>query len=522
MSFWGIGVEIEWSTNTFRVWGVWGYVSKYLGVCIRMLHSYRYWYNCLSRNFQFQTITSPASIIDRSLLHKPRAKKEKGYNSTTGPAMRSARRFKKPRKISADSDEDTTSVIVVKKKPNKPKPTTSLSFTDPPDATDNSFTIKKSALSRKALERAAAARSLPLPQQDDDGDDAQEEEKKKGTLYSKQYLEELRSETPSTPTPFQAGEGEEEEEDVVMCEAGGAGGGDTLGTFSKFGTTTAAAARLSKDLGGTAIPDPALVKVLKARRAAEATKSTSTSKSNPKEYISLSPTHSSASEGDDGRVQRKKPSRLVRTEILDEDDEELATFIHDPSTSTSAAHPSRLILTSALSSRAGALQEEKFLRRGQIQEALLGISSDGSSDDDSPHASDGDDNDDNEHAPDWHRRQLHIATGSSSLNDKDDPTSSLDARLRYQPPTIPPVPELDGKLKWLQEVLAEMVHARDGLVGRVEEVRREKEEVRRREREVQEGLARVGEEYRRLGIAEPEKEERVVEGMGRGLESLGV
>ncbi|KAF8456279.1 nineteen complex-related protein 2-domain-containing protein [Terfezia claveryi] len=428
--------------------------------------------------------------------------------------MRSARRFNKPRKVGADSEdeESTAPAAVVKKKINKKptsstaaaKPSTNLSFTDPPDATDKPFAVKKSALSRKSLERAAAARSLL---QDNGGVDTQEE---KVTLYSKEYLEELRSETPSTSTPFQAGDG-----DVAMCEAGA---GDPLDTFSKFGTTaTAAAAKLPTDLGGMAIPDPALVKVLKARRAAEATKSTST------EYISLSPTHSSASEDDNGRVRRKKPSRLVRTEILDEDDEQLATFIHDPSTSTSTAHPSRLILTSALSSRAGALQEEKYLRRGQIQEALLGISSSESSSDDSSHADDDDDG--NNNAPDWHRRQLRIATGLSSLDVKDDPTSSLDARLRYQPPAIPPVPELDGKLKWLQEVLAEMVRARDGLAWRVEEVRREKEEIRRRETEVQESLGRLSEQYSRLGIAEPEEKTpggEGVEGMGRGLESLGV
>lgn len=430
--------------------------------------------------------------------------------------MRSARRFNKPRKVGADSEdeESTAPAAIVKKKNKKPTSstaaTTNLSFTDPPDATEKPFSVKKSALSRKALERAAAARSLP--EDNGGGVDAQEE---KGTLYSKEYLEELRSETPSTPTPFQTAEGEGDG-DVAMCEAGAVGGGgDPLGTFSKFGTTAAAAAKLPTDLGGTAIPDPALVKVLKARRAAEATKSTST------EYISLSPTHSSASEDDNGRVRRKKPSRLVRTEILDEDDEQLATFIHDPSTSTSAAHPSRLILTSALSSRAGALQEEKYLRRGQIQEALLGISSSESSSDDSSHADD-DDDDGNGHAPDWHRRQLRIATGLSSLDGKDDPTSSLDARLRYQPPAIPPVPELDGKLKWLQEVLAEMVRARDGLVCRVEEVKREKEEIRRRETEVQEGLGRLSEQYSRLGIAEKDPGGEGVEGMGRGLESLGV
>ncbi|KAF8424608.1 nineteen complex-related protein 2-domain-containing protein [Tirmania nivea] len=420
--------------------------------------------------------------------------------------MRSARRFNKPRKIGADSSDEeaaTAAPVVIKKKPASSTPTATLSFTEPPDAADKPFAIRKSALSRKALERAAAARSLPLSQQDD-GDDAQE----KGTLYSKEYLQELRSETPSTPTPFQAEEGEVD----VVCEAAEVLGGDALGTFSKFGT----AARSPQDSGGTAIPDPALVKALKARRAAEAARVTTTaSKSKLQEYISLS-----ASEDDDRQAQGKKPSRLVRAEILDEDDEELATFIHDPSTSTSAAHPSRLVLTNALSSRAGALQEEKLLRRGQIQEALLDISSSDSSDTGSPNAS-GDDGDGL--AQDWHRHQLQIATGSS-LDGKDDPTSSLDARLRYQPPTIPPVPGLDSKLQWLHEVLGEMARVRDGLVARVEEVRREKEDILRREREVQEGLGRVGEEYMRLGGGW--KGGGGVQGMGRGLErgleSLGL
>ena len=312
-------------------------------------------------------------------------------------------------------------------------------------------------------------------------------------------------------------------------EGEGVGVADPLGTLSKFGTTAAAAA------AATSIPDPALIKVIKARRAAKATTTTSTTTTSTtttsttttksKEYISLSlsPTHSSCSDDDN---QKKKPTRLVRTEIFDEADEELSSFINDPSTSTSAAHPSRLILTRALSSRAGALHEEKSLRRGQIEEALLGITDDNDDEDDESSSSPSHSDDD--HPPDahdWHRRQLRIATGSA-LDEKDDPTSSLDARLRYQPPNIPPLPELSSRLKWLQEILGEMIRVRDGLVGRVEEVRREKEEICQREREVQEGLGRVGEEYRRLGLGEPAKEEKVkgsgVEGMGRGLESLGL
>lgn len=367
--------------------------------------------------------------------------------------------------------------------------TSRLSFTDdaptPKDDDSKPFQIKKSALSRKALERAAASRAggrpitLPLPQ------DAPED---KPSIYSKEYLDQLRSSTPSTPFLVVSGD----DNDVPMVDQDA----DPLGTFSKFGTTAAATAEPPRT-GNTSIPDPALVKVLKARRAAEAAKAnTSTSK----EFISLSRSASDSDENSDNPSHRKKPkpTRLVRTEILDEDDDpDLASFIHDPSTSTSAAHPTRLILTNALSSRKGAESEERYLRRGQIAEALA-LSASGSSDSDSDEAVNSDSDSAAIDHDTRHRRQLRIATGG--ILNADDPTASLDARLRYQPPTIPPVPDLASKLRWLGELLGEMVRIRDGTVKKVEEVRREKGEIERREREVQEGLARVGREYERLGL----------------------
>lgn len=354
------------------------------------------------------------------------------------------------------------------------------------------------------------------------------------SLYSEAYLEELRNLTPSAPIQGAAadddyGANSEDLGNPVMTYTDP---NDPLGTLSKFGTTaataTAAAAPSSAALStmsGTSIPDPALVKILKARRAARVANS---NKPNAEEFISLSPDNSDASGTDQWRSKKKKPTRLVRTEILDEDDDpELASFVNDPSAATPTAHPTRLVLTNALSSRKGAQTAERHLRRGQIQEALA-LSS---SNDSSASTPSGDsDSDAGPNHRSWHSRQLHIATGGKEA--ANSPTSSLEARLSYQPPNIPPVPDLADCIKRLQATLAEMVRIRDNTAKRVEEVRAEQKEIEKRKKEVQEGLETLGKECERLGLGDAKK---LAEGvsttnsdgtpslasMGRGLETFG-
>lgn len=386
-------------------------------------------------------------------------------------------------------------------------------------------------MSRRARERAAAARAgpggraLPLPQL------AEAQTEESTSLYSEAYLEELRNSTPSAPIQVAAadedyGASKEDLDSPVMTFADP---NDPLGTVSKFGTTAAAVAAAAKPtMNSTSIPDPALIKVLKARRAARAANA---DKPNAEDFVSLSPDNSGASDTDLRRNKKKKPTRLVRREILDEDDDpELASFIHDPSVATSTAHPTRLVLTSALSSRKGAETAERYLRRGQIQEALaLSTSTDSAVS--TPPSGDSESDAGPNHR-NWHSRQLYIATGGKET--ADSPTSSLDARLRYQPPNIPHVPDLADCIQRLQATLAEMVRIRDDTVRKVEEVRAERGEVEKRKKEVQEELDKLGRECERLGLGDTHE---LAEGaaranseglstpslanMGRGLETFG-
>lgn len=370
------------------------------------------------------------------------------------------------------------------------------------------------------MERAAAARArprgraLPLPQP------VEERMEESTSLYSEAYLEELRNSTPSAPIQVAAADDDggvnNEDLDQAMTDVDP---NDPLGTISKFGTTAAVATAAISTKSGTSIPDPALIKVLKARRAAKAANA---GKPNAGDFISLSPDNSDASDMGRWRNKKKKPTRLVRPEILDEDDPELASFITDPSAATPAAHPTRLVLTRALSSRKGAETEARHLRRGQIQEALALTSSDDSS------ASTPSGNSDSDAGPShrsWHSRQLQIATGGKE--DPDSPTSSLAARLRYIPPKIPPVPDLADCIKRLEATRAEMVRVRDDTMRRLEEVRAEQGEIEKRKKEVQEELNRLGRECERLGIGNAPLTEGAglstpnLASMGRGLETYG-
>ncbi|KAF8469689.1 nineteen complex-related protein 2-domain-containing protein [Kalaharituber pfeilii] len=464
--------------------------------------------------------------------------------------MPPARRLK-PRKIGGDesSEEEPSRPVVVKKKPGtstptaanspgspavrppKPKrppititaaePSSRLSFTDDPahNDADTSFTIKKSALSRKALERSAlaraGARTLPLPHLPDDSG---AESSGSTGLYSKEYLEELRSATPSAPVPSKgAGDGDGDT-DVVMQDSTPAE--DPLGTLSKFGTTATAAAASSS----TSIPDPALVKALKARRAAAAVAAADPKSGISKDYISLAP--GSESDSDPAsRSQKKKHSRLTHpTSFLDEDDDpELASFVNDPAPRhpATAVNPARIVLTSALSSRRNAELEEKTSRRDRIQEALAQVSdsdSDGLSAESSAFSSraPSPDRENDLLKATWLDTQLSRISGVPG----SERQMTLEDRLAYQPPNIPPLPSLDSSVKRLETLLAEMVKIRDRTVMRVEEIRMEKGEIGRRKAEVQEGLRRVGAEYERL---ERELGGKISEVKGeRGLEDLGV
>lgn len=371
------------------------------------------------------------------------------------------------------------------------------------------FVVKKSALSRKAIERAAAARigsrvvSLPkLP--------STTTQVPSNKTYSKEYLDELRSSTPSTPLAAVLKDGEEMDIDV-LDDSNDISREDPLGTISKFGTSAAPLSTLTTS-STTNIPDESLVRVLKARREERARKSKE--KGRGKDFISFSGDNSQGSNEDgedenneDGygnlrlrTSKKKKESRLQRVDLFDDDDAELQQYVQDDE---------KLILANSKYSRRKAQDEQRRRKQGMIQEALdFAAEEDGDDDFTTAHGADRDmndfsdkssDDDDHDVRNGWERDQIRAGAGLYALG-SGGPTD-LESRLHYQPPNIPPIPTLSDSLSRLETMLKELELIRDQTVKRVEGVRWEKVEIEKREIEVQEGLRKAGEEYARLGLA---------------------
>lgn len=283
-----------------------------------------------------------------------------------------------------------------------------------------------------------------------------------------------------------------------------------LDTANKFGIPTHIAGKIlpptsTSTTSTTAIPDPMLVTAIKQRRR-EAAERAAAGANDEEDYISLTSS------------KKEKSSRLVKPEFLDPDaDPELAAFTDTPS---------RLAFTSTIASDHAAARN--LARRGEIQNALHVLASDEEDDDDDDVDSQGnsihsDDDDQPEKSADWEEEQLR-RTGASNLaaaRNPDDPTSSIEARLRYVPSKIPPVVGLEEVVKKFEGLLSEAVERRERTLKRVGEVRREREGLERREREVQAELERVGKEYAKLSEGlDLEKKKEVPAQVERGLESL--
>jgi hypothetical protein len=340
---------------------------------------------------------------------------------------------------------------------------------------DETFTPKKSSLSRQAIEKNAVRKSLAhsmsserLPTRPTGTEDR--------PSYSKDYLSELRSSTPSTPKDLHSLSEVEDNSDK-----------DPLDIAGKFGTR-----------GSTPddphIPSAAEIREKKERRARLAKE---------QEYMSLD--GSDDENMDVSLLPRKlKPeTRLVRED--DDIAEGFDEFVED----------------GRISLGKKAEKEERRRRRAEIAELINEAEG---------HSSGVSDDSEAEDRAAFDEAQTQAGKYSTSTAERhQSPTGPK------TPPKITPLPLLTASLERLQATLCSMEEARKRMVKRMEDLMHEKEEVANREVEIQRLLKEAGERYEQVraeagmggGTDTPVTAEDGQIGLGsriivhRGLESFG-
>jgi hypothetical protein len=336
------------------------------------------------------------------------------------------------------------------------------------------FTPKKPSLGRRVIESNAIRKSLPAYQMPIRGSEDEDER----PIYSKDYLNELKSSTPSTPRDLRAlSATADEEEGLDESELDGAMIVDTE-------------QNLPSTSGVSAIPTEAEIREKKERRARLA---------HEQDFISLD-------SGPDDRQQlsllprkKKAETRLVRE---DEDlGEGFDEFVDD----------GRISL--------GKKAEREAKRRQRAAMADLIHEAEGSSSDTS---------DDSERERQAAFESAQTRAGMDGLSKPD-----LSDAIHQIPPKITPLPNLSECLQRLQTTLSGMQKELEQRNAKMAELQQEKKEILAREQEVQRLLKEAGDRYAAMrtdtGLP-PVDTKALVEGQSpfmnpmvanRGLESFG-
>lgn len=293
------------------------------------------------------------------------------------------------------------------------------------------FTPKKSSLSRQAIEKNALRKNIvasrssehPIRQNDD------------RPSYNVDYLNELKSSTPSTPKDLKSRT--DIEDDVVKA----------LDLASKFGTDIAAC-----NVGNSIIPTDAEISEKKERRA----------RLGKQDFIALS------DEEEDSFLSRKKypETRLAR------DDEDFAEgfdeFVEDSQV--------------ALGRKAEREQKRKHEAeiRQLIQEAEVSS----------------DESDDSEAERRAAYEAAQTRAGMDGLH--NDSIKNSRERRQRTPPKITPLPSLKSCLERLQVSLKAVQSSQERNIRKMGELQKEKQDIGAREAEIQQLLKKAGEKYEKL------------------------
>jgi len=295
---------------------------------------------------------------------------------------------------------------------------------------EEAFTPKKATLGRRVIEGNAIRKILPVRTPDDD----------ERPTYSKDYLNELKSSTPSTPKDLLARHAAVEDEDEP--NASELEGAIIVHMNEKFGSSPAS------------IPSEAEIREKKERRARIA---------HEKDFISLNDT-------DDDRRQvsllpqkKEKETRLVRE---DEDlGEGFDEFVNDGRVSL------------------GKKQEREARRRHRKEMADLIHQAEGSS---------GEESDDSEAE---RRAAYEAAQTRAGMDGLHKPNDNPEFSAAQIPSKITPLPLLSECLEGLQATLSTMEQQLAKRQKKLEESKQEKQDITVRETEVQELLKQAGARY---------------------------
>lgn len=339
------------------------------------------------------------------------------------------------------------------------------------DDRSTAFTPKKSNLSRLAAERNA-------------------ERKAAGTStpsYSKDYLNELKSATPSRPVRT-SGDELDDGEDDVQAVTRGTGEIDIASKFGPLATTSAS----------SAIPTDAEIREKKERRARMAKEPN---------FLSL---NSDEEDDDDDRLVLREKQKYPETR-LDHDDEDVAEGFDE------FTEDGKIAL--------GRNAEREAARRRKREMAEMIARAEVEDDDAEEDDSEAERNAVYEAAQTRAGTYGERNTGHKTKDDMDRPRT---------PPRVAPVPELYSVMAKLKSALSSMEEVKRAKEIRLDELKAEKQDLGEREKWIQSQLQETGERYEKLrqeaGLA--------VDGTGgasmlgnvtpegklfldRGLESLG-
>ncbi|KAK3714677.1 hypothetical protein LTR37_007657 [Vermiconidia calcicola] len=394
----------------------------------------------------------------------------------------SARRV--PRKIGQDDDEqpspattegEEVSEPTIKRPSAKPRKGSSLRTSFGPTAVEGDdagvVTPKRSNLSRIAVQRNASKRSsllasnLPTRQSDGDEDDDDK------PSYTAASLQELKNSTPTTPRDIITDASTSEIEDSTQA----------LDLTSKFGTSLS---RYQQE-NSSAIPSATEISEKKARRARLAKEHAA------EEYISLDPDDPGLEDGEeeDENVMRDESGRLVlkpkdkygqaESRLVRDDEDVMENF--DEFTEAEG----RILL--------GRKAEAEAARKRKVDMAAQIAEAEDYSDSDS-------DTSERERNEAFEAAQTRHGTYGAQFT-----TLNQDARPRT-PPTISPLPTLDGVIERLRKQVSDMQTSRMRKLQEMEALGREKVRLAEEEVRIQGALRETAEKFARL------RAERGIEG----------
>ena len=332
------------------------------------------------------------------------------------------------------------------------------------------ITPKKSNLSRIALEKSAQLRARsPLVQ----GAGASEDEGRPS--YSKDYIAELRSSTPTTPKDLKPSAEEEEELRA-------------LDVASKFGPI----ATLSSE-ASSAIPTAAEIEEKKARRKRLAQEEKAYEDDGERPWAS-------DDEGeDDFRMRRNEVSLRLKNKYpetrLIHDDEDIAEGFDD------------FVEDGRISLGRKSEREAQRKRRADMAELINdaeGLDSDSSDSEEERNIA-------------FAAAQARAGRYGQKIEDEEDGTKT--------PPRITPLPDLNEVLEGLQIEVRTKQQRKDMILNKLQELKDDKVRIDERKKFLQEQLQKTGDEYEKLRL-ESGLPALPANGDGkliteRGLDSLG-